>query len=183
MAAYDEFERKTLVDLVKPHRSIIDSKKVDADTLSKKREIWLKITNEYNQHTRVRKRLTKQLRRLWENTKARWKKESSMSGSSTKSSIAHLLLNESTSDDQIMETIQMENNREVDQTSESDKVFVIQNGNTARIVNAKGERLHPKKKHRFDDDNPMESSATSLINDDQEPGVAEVLAPGNHAVC
>lgn len=180
MAAYNDYERKTLVDLVKPHRTVIDSKRVDADTLSKKREIWLNITNEYNQHTRVRKRLTKQLRRLWENTKARWKKEAGGTSSRSSSSIAHVLLNESTNDEQMMETIEMENNRDAEQTSDSDKVFVVQNGNTARMVNARGERVHSKKaRHRFDDNNLLDSSATSLLDDDQMPGVAEVLAPGN----
>lgn len=174
MAAYNDYERKTLVDLVRPHRSVIDSKRVDADTLSKKREIWLNITNEYNQHTRVRKRLTKQLRRLWENTKARWKKEAG--STSARSSIAHVLLNESKHDEQMMETIQVENNRDSDQTSDSDKAFDVHDVSTARMLNARGIRPQPKNaRQRLEDD---KSSATSLLDEDQMSGVADVLAPG-----
>lgn len=86
---YNEHERHTLVELVKQHQAVIDSKRVDAETLSKKRLIWTKITNEYNRQPRVRKRLTQQLRRLWENIKARAKK------ASTGPSASHDALNES----------------------------------------------------------------------------------------
>lgn len=110
---YNELERQTLVNLVMQHQAIIDSKRVDADTLTRKRQTWLKITNEYNRQPRVRKRVTKQLRRLWENTKARAKKGRT---------VPHELLNESI-DEPAMETIHTENNPNAASTSGRDSFY------------------------------------------------------------
>lgn len=180
--SYNEYERKTLLDLVLQHRTVVDSKRVDSDTLTKKRQIWLKITNEYNRHPKVRKRLTKQLRRLWENTKAKAKK--SATGSSSGSSIAHQLLNESTNDEDMMETIHTENNPNVDQSSDCDEVFVVQNGNTARMVNVRPERVQPKKVRQYLDksmeQNGFNTTTESLLDEDQDqyPDIGDMLAPG-----
>lgn len=75
--SYVEFERQILVNLVEKYREIIESKKTDSSTVHKKQQTWQRITNEYNKHSNVRKRLTKQLKRLWENTKAKAKKGTS----------------------------------------------------------------------------------------------------------
>lgn len=79
--SYVEFERKILINLVNKYKEIIENKKTDSGTVFKKQQTWLKITNEYNRHQNVQKRLTKQLKRLWENTKAKAKKTSSSSSS------------------------------------------------------------------------------------------------------
>lgn len=77
--SYIDQERRILFNLVEKNRDIVENKKTDSTTVYTKQQIWLKITNEYNRHSNVRKRLPKQLKRLWENTKARAKKTSSCS--------------------------------------------------------------------------------------------------------
>lgn len=73
--SYVDYERRVLVALVAKYRDIVENKKTDSSTVHKKQQIWLRITSEYNRHPNVRKRLTQQLKRLWENTKARAKRE------------------------------------------------------------------------------------------------------------
>lgn len=72
--SYVEFERRILVNLVEKYRDIVECKKTDSSTVFKKQQTWIRITNEYNKHFNVRKRQNKQLKRLWENTKAKAKK-------------------------------------------------------------------------------------------------------------
>lgn len=74
--SYVDYERRVLVALVTKYRDIVENKKTDSSTVHKKQQIWLRITSEYNRQN-VRKRLTQQLKRLWENTKARAKKANS----------------------------------------------------------------------------------------------------------
>lgn len=81
--SYIDLERRILFDLVEKNREIVENKKTDSTTVYSKQQIWLKITNEYNRHSNVRKRLPKQLKRLWENTKARAKKNCSNNISSS----------------------------------------------------------------------------------------------------
>lgn len=174
---YNEHERHTLVELVMQHRSVIDSRRVDADTLSKKRLTWLKITNEYNRQPRVRKRLTKQLRRLWENTKARAKKGFAPSGQS----VAHELLNESV-DEPTMETIHTEDNPNADLTSGCDEVYVIPNGCATRIHASKSSRVHPKKtrnrlERNAEANGVFDNSAADIEMEEQAPNVDDILAP------
>lgn len=88
--SYIDLERRILFDLVEKNRGIVENKKTDSTTVYSKQQIWLKITNEYNRHSNVRKRLPKQLKRLWENTKARAKKSCS---NNISSSTEDLLLN------------------------------------------------------------------------------------------
>lgn len=88
--SYIDLERRILFDLVEKNREIVENKKTDSTTVYSKQQIWLKITNEYNRHSNVRKRLPKQLKRLWENTKARAKKSCS---NNISSSTEDLLLN------------------------------------------------------------------------------------------
>lgn len=174
---YNDHERRTLVDLVIQHRTIIDSKRVDADSLTKKRQTWLKITNEYNRHPRVRKRLTKQLRRLWENTKARTKRGLTTAGPS---STAHELLNESIDDEADMETLNIEHNPNVDGVSDGDEVYVIANGGVVRTQ--KSRAVHPKKaRHRLShstaEARSLESSAVDATAGDPGNEVSDILAP------
>lgn len=88
--SYIDLERRILLDLVEKNRGIVENKKTDSTTVYSKQQIWLKITNEYNRHSNVRKRLPKQLKRLWENTKARAKKSCT---NNISSSTEDLLLN------------------------------------------------------------------------------------------
>lgn len=87
-----DFERESLVNLVEKYRDIVENKKTDSDMIEQKKQIWFdlcivliymyiltkfvlreQITHEYNKNPNVKKRLTKQLRKLWENTKAKRK--------------------------------------------------------------------------------------------------------------
>lgn len=128
--SYNQCERQTLVDLVNQHREIVDSRRVDSNTLNRKRQTWLKITTEYNRHPRVRKRLTKQLRRLWENTKARAKKQNV--DSSGGSASHQLLLNES-SNEPMMDTIPSQSNHSESDANDFDQVYA-RNENRVRGV-------------------------------------------------
>lgn len=64
--SYVDYERRVLVTLVAKYRDIVENKKTDSSTVHKKQQIWLRITSEYNRQPNVRKRLTQQLKRLWE---------------------------------------------------------------------------------------------------------------------
>lgn len=68
---FSDFERKTLVNLVVKYREIVENKKTCSSMIARKKEIWERITSEYNQNPNVKKRLTKQLKKLWENMKAK----------------------------------------------------------------------------------------------------------------
>lgn len=68
-----DYERESLVNLVGKYRDIVENKKTDSEMIAQKNQIWERIASEYNKNPNVRKRLTKQLRKLWENTKAKRK--------------------------------------------------------------------------------------------------------------
>lgn len=68
-----DFERENLVNLVGKYRDIVENKKTSSSMIAKKKQIWERITSEYNQNPNVKKRLVKQLKKLWENTKAKRK--------------------------------------------------------------------------------------------------------------
>lgn len=72
--SYVDHERRVLFKLVNKYRDIVDDKRTDSETLHKKKATWLRVTAEYNRQPNVRSRLVQQLKRLWENTKARAKK-------------------------------------------------------------------------------------------------------------
>ncbi|KAJ6636152.1 Myb/SANT-like DNA-binding domain-containing protein 3 [Pseudolycoriella hygida] len=76
-----DFERENLVNLVEKYRDIVENKKTSSNIIAQKKQIWERITLEYNQNPNVKKRLTKQLRKLWENTKA--KRKNKLKSSST----------------------------------------------------------------------------------------------------
>lgn len=68
-----DFERDSLVNLVGKYQDVVENKKTDSSMIAQKQKIWERITSEYNRNPNVKKRLTKQLRKLWENTKAKRK--------------------------------------------------------------------------------------------------------------
>lgn len=96
--SYIDLERRILFDLVEKNREIVENKKTDSTTVYTKQQIWLKITNEYNRQPNVRKRLPKQLKRLWENTKARAKKNSTNNISSSTEDLLNMDQGSSLSD-------------------------------------------------------------------------------------
>lgn len=71
--AFIAFERRRLLDLVSRHADIVQNPRTDSTSLHRKNQAWDRITQEYNRHPNVRKRKTLQLRRLWQNEKARSK--------------------------------------------------------------------------------------------------------------
>lgn len=181
--SYNEYERKTLITLVNKHRSIIDNKRVDSETLARKQKTWDDIMNAYNRTPRIRKRATKQLRRLWENTKARAKKAID-APLTTGSSISHqMLLNES-SDEPMMETIHTINNPNARlASSDCDEVLVVENGNTPRRINVRV-RSHPKKLNRWmAKESVINDSATESVEPDERlSNVDEILAPSTKLI-
>ncbi len=78
-----DFERENLVNLVGKYQDIVENKKTSSNMIARKKQIWERITAEYNQNPNVKKRLTKQLKKLWENTKA--KRKTKLKSSSTTS--------------------------------------------------------------------------------------------------
>lgn len=78
-----DFERENLVNLVGKYRKIVENKETSSSMIAQKKQIWERITSEFNQNPNVKKRLTKQLKKLWENTKA--KRKTKLKSSSTTS--------------------------------------------------------------------------------------------------
>lgn len=73
--SFVEFERKRLISLVDRHKEIVQNRGTDSTTIHRKQLVWERITQEYNRHPNVRKRQTKQLKRLWQNSIARSKRQ------------------------------------------------------------------------------------------------------------
>lgn len=66
-------ERTHLLKLTEKYSEIINDRRASTNIVLEKRQAWDEITSEYNKTQHFRPRLTKQLKRLWENTKARAK--------------------------------------------------------------------------------------------------------------
>lgn len=179
--SYNEYERKTLITLVNRHRLIIDNKRVDSETLARKQKTWDDIMNAYNRTPRIRKRATKQLRRLWENTKARAKK--AIDGQlATGSSISHQMLINESYDEPIMETIHTINNPNAKlESSDCDEVLVVENGNTTPRINV---RSHPKKLNRLiaEDSAISDNTIENVGNDVHLLNIDEILAPSTEFI-
>ncbi|CAH2042178.1 unnamed protein product, partial [Iphiclides podalirius] len=71
---YTIMEKDTLLQLIKKYQHIIENKETNAKMISKKRETWDCICNEYNSVALSGFRSWKQLRHLYENLKQRSKK-------------------------------------------------------------------------------------------------------------
>lgn len=175
--SYNQYERQTLVDLVNQHREIVDSRRVDSNTLNRKRQTWLKITTEYNRHPRVRKRLTKQLRRLWENTKARAKKQNV---DTTGNSGSHqMLLNES-SNEPLLDTIPSQSNHSGSDGNDFDQEYV-ESETRARVVSLKEEQYHERRSRDIlgncTDEGAYHHSDTAYAGGEHEVEVEGILAP------
>uniref|UniRef100_A0A2A4JIL7 Regulatory protein zeste n=1 Tax=Heliothis virescens TaxID=7102 RepID=A0A2A4JIL7_HELVI len=69
---FSPLERKHFLDILKKYSTFIENKDTDGATLKTKNEAWSRITAEYNASPLASKQATtKQLRRLWINTKQR----------------------------------------------------------------------------------------------------------------
>ncbi|KAG4075476.1 hypothetical protein HA402_015129 [Bradysia odoriphaga] len=100
-----DFERETLVNLVGKYHNIVENKKTGSSMIAQKKQIWERITSEYNQNPNVKKRLTKQLKKLWENTKA--KRKTKLKSSSTTSLLSTTIDNVSPTLDTSTHTVDM----------------------------------------------------------------------------
>lgn len=72
--SFVEFERKHLFALVDRHKDVVQNRHTDSTTVHRKQLVWDRITHDYNRHPNVRRRHTKQLKRLWQNSVARSKR-------------------------------------------------------------------------------------------------------------
>lgn len=70
---YTEEERKLLTRLVTKYTNVLENKKTDATSLNAKARTWDKVMNEYNSQFGIRPRDVKQLKKLWDNQKTRWR--------------------------------------------------------------------------------------------------------------
>ncbi|XP_070380698.1 myb/SANT-like DNA-binding domain-containing protein 3 [Dermacentor albipictus] len=72
---FTEEEKDLLQDLINKYKEVIENKRTDAVSLSAKAKAWEKLCAEYNSRPFVRARDAKQLKKLWDNMKQRWKLE------------------------------------------------------------------------------------------------------------
>ncbi|KAH7943737.1 hypothetical protein HPB52_011100 [Rhipicephalus sanguineus] len=63
---FSEEERAVLLDLLSRHRSVVENKRTDAASASRKRDSWKKIEDEFNSRHNLKK--------CWENMKDKWRR-------------------------------------------------------------------------------------------------------------
>ncbi|XP_046407630.1 myb/SANT-like DNA-binding domain-containing protein 3 [Ischnura elegans] len=68
-------EKNLIVDLVIARKAVLESKKTDAVSLTSKSKAWKEVEEEFNRHDGVTKRSWKQIKRSWENMKAKRKRD------------------------------------------------------------------------------------------------------------
>lgn len=68
-------EKDLLTELVAKYKNVVENKKTDAMSLHAKSRAWERLCVEYNSMPSVRPREVKQLKKLWDNLKQKWKKE------------------------------------------------------------------------------------------------------------
>lgn len=71
---FSELEKSTLLILVEKYKYVLECKKSDARTIALKQRTWQALAHEYNSQPSVSLRDFKQLKKCWENIKARTKK-------------------------------------------------------------------------------------------------------------
>ena len=71
---YCELEKAILTELVRKYRDILEDKKNDYTSIKRKMDTWETVREEFNSQSGVNKRDPKQLKKCWENLKARAKK-------------------------------------------------------------------------------------------------------------
>ncbi|KAH6922346.1 hypothetical protein HPB50_013366 [Hyalomma asiaticum] len=72
---FSEEEKDLVQDLVLKHKTVIENKRTDAISINAKAKAWEKLCTEFNSRPFVRPRDVKQLKKLWDNMKQRWKRE------------------------------------------------------------------------------------------------------------
>lgn len=70
---YSEEEKDVLTSLVHKYSHILENKKTDAVSLNLKTQLWETLSTEYNSINGIRPRDVKQLKKLWDNLKVKWK--------------------------------------------------------------------------------------------------------------
>lgn len=71
---FSELEKSILLALVEKYKYVLECKKSDARTIALKQRTWQALAHEYNSQPSVSLRDFKQLKKCWENIKARTKK-------------------------------------------------------------------------------------------------------------
>ncbi|KAH7970166.1 hypothetical protein HPB49_000557 [Dermacentor silvarum] len=71
---FSEEERAVLLELLSRHRSVVENKRTDAASVSRKRQAWEKIEDEFNCRHNVTPRKWIQLKKCWENLKDKWRR-------------------------------------------------------------------------------------------------------------
>ncbi|KAH6928143.1 hypothetical protein HPB50_012194 [Hyalomma asiaticum] len=71
---FSEEERAVLLELLSRHGSVVENKRTDAASVSRKQEAWKKIEDEFNCRQNVTPRKWTQLKKCWENLKDKWKR-------------------------------------------------------------------------------------------------------------
>ncbi|KAM4705988.1 myb/SANT-like DNA-binding domain-containing protein 3 isoform 2-T2 [Rhinophrynus dorsalis] len=71
---FSELEKSVLLSLVEKYKYVLECKKSDARTIALKQRTWQALAHEYNSQPSVSLRDFKQLKKCWENIKARTKK-------------------------------------------------------------------------------------------------------------
>ena len=72
---YSELEKSLLVELVGKHKYVPESKKNDYKSIRLENISWEALSDKFNSQSGVTKRDSKQLKKCWENVKARAKKQ------------------------------------------------------------------------------------------------------------
>ena len=72
---FSQLEKSLVTELVRKHKDFIENKKTDYRTIKQKNSAWEALSEEFNSQSDVTKRDSKQLKKCWENLKARAKKQ------------------------------------------------------------------------------------------------------------
>ncbi|XP_075740368.1 myb/SANT-like DNA-binding domain-containing protein 3 [Rhipicephalus microplus] len=72
---FSEDEKDLVQDLVLKYKAVIENKRTDAISINAKAKAWEKLCTDFNSRPFTRPRDVKQLKKLWDNLKQRWKRE------------------------------------------------------------------------------------------------------------
>ena len=72
---FSQLEKSLLTELVRKHKDLLENKKNDYKTIQQKNNTWEALSEQFNSQSGVTKRDSKQLKKCWENVKARAKKQ------------------------------------------------------------------------------------------------------------
>ncbi|KAG7164490.1 Myb/SANT-like DNA-binding domain-containing protein 3-like 1 [Homarus americanus] len=67
-------EKTVLTALIEQHKDVVESKKRDGASNREKEQVWEVIAAQFSAHPSAQRRTSRELRRCWENMKARAKK-------------------------------------------------------------------------------------------------------------